>query len=83
MPATRKALLEIGEIVDGRPKHKTAASQKRVVQAAFDDANLDQISTAVSAEKIATARGTRGNTLAQKEVMGGVSATDVRVSNPP
>lgn len=81
MPVTADTLSKLGAIVDSTAENMTAGAQRSVVRRAFDNGKSDQISTCVTANKIATARGTRGQTLSQQAVMGGISASDVRVPN--
>lgn len=82
-PKDEETLTKLSALVDNVPQHRTAKKQRQLVQEALEQPEGDCITVAVSAEKIQNARGTRGEVLSQKEVMGGISATEVRVPNPP
>lgn len=78
MPENQSELDNLGALVPVQ-EHRRILYWKPKVGSAFAGFN-DNISTSVSARKIRDARGTRGKSLAQKDVMGGVSATRVRPS---
>lgn len=77
-PADAGVLRGIGRIVDDRQEDPSATKQRSLASKSFEEVGNDKISTAVSFGKIDAARGTRGETLTQKEVMGGISATKVK-----
>lgn len=77
MPGDQLTLKNIHDLVP-RQEHKRIVEWKKRHPSAFS--LDDDISTSVSANKIRQARGTRGKSLTQKDVMGGVSATKVRPS---
>lgn len=78
MPNNQEELYGIGALVPD-PEHKRVQDWKGQVRSAFPGLE-DNITTSVSAKTIRDARGTRGKSLAQKDVMGGLSATKVRPS---
>lgn len=78
MPNDQGELDDLGALVPVQ-EHKRIMYWKPKVKSALGLFG-DIISTSVSAKKIRHARGTRGKSLTQKDVMGGVSATRVRPS---